>query len=186
MTILIFTEGTVLMHSSAKGKTREEIVQQSKEFGIQMEEKSLAFQDTASYGTDSGGIHDYQGYIPVHNAVEKIKKFKKQGATIFYLTSRRVKEEIEAIRNVLEKNDFPDSQNLLYRQQGEDYKDVAERLMPDILIEDNCESIGGEKEMTYIHMSGDAKARVHSITVKEFSGIDYLPDNLGQLKTYRS
>ena len=184
MTILIFTEGTVLMHGSAKGRTREEIVQQSKEFGIQMEEKSLAFQDTASYRTDPGGIHNYQGYIPVHNAVEKIKKWKKQKATIFYLSSRRVKEEIKAIRSILQKYGFPDSQNLSYRQHGKDYKDVAEGLMPDILIEDDCESIGGEKEMTYTHMSNDAKAKVHSITVKEFSGIDYLPDNLGQLKTY--
>lgn len=184
MTILIFTEGTVLMHGSAKGKIREEIVQQSKEFGIQMEEKSLAFQDTASYGIDLGDIHDYQGYIPIHNAVEKIKKWKKQGAIIFYLSSRRVKEEIEAIRSILQKYDFPDFQNLLYRQQGEDYKDVAEGLIPDILIEDNCESIGGEKEMTYTYMSGNAKARMHSVTIKEFSGIDYLPDNLGQLKKY--
>lgn len=184
MTILIFTEGTVLMHGSAKGKTREEIVQQSKEFGIQMEEKSLTFQDTASYETDPGGIHDYQGYIPTHNAVEKIKKWKEQGATIFYLSSRRVKGEIEAIRNVLQQYGFPDFQNLLYRQQDEDYKDVAEILMPDILIEDNCESIGGEREMMYTHMSADAKARVHSVIVVEFSGIDYLPDNLGQLKTY--
>ena len=184
MTIFIFTEGTVLMHGSAKGRIREEIVQQSKEFGIQMEKKSLAFLDTASYGTDPGGIHDYQSYIPVHNAVEKIKKWKKQGATIFYLSSRRVKGEIETIRNILQKYGFPDFQNLLYRQQGEDYKDVAEGLMPDILIEDDCESIGGEKEMTYPHMSGDIKAKVHSVIVKEFSGIDYLPDNLGQLKTY--
>ena len=184
MTILIFTEGTVLMHGSAKGKTREEIVQQSKEFGIQMEEKSLAFQDTARYGTDPGGIHDYQGYTPAYNAVEKIKKWKNQGATIFYLSSRRVKGEIEAIRNVLQKYDFPDFQNLLYRQQSEDYKDVAEKLMPDILIEDDCESIGGEKEMTHTHMSSDAKAKVRSIPVKEFSGIDYLPDNVDQLKAY--
>lgn len=184
MTILIFTEGTVLMHGFAKGKTREVIVQQSKEFGILMEEKSLAFQDTIIYGTDPGGIHDYQGYVPVHNAVEKIKKWKKQGVTIFYLSSRRVKEEIEAIRSVLQKYGFPDFQNLLYRQQGEDYKDAAEGLMPNIFIEDDCESIGGEKEMTYSHMSGVAKKRVHSITVKEFSGIDYLPDNLNELKIY--
>ncbi len=184
MTILIFTEGTVLMHGSAKGRTREEIVQQNKEFGIQMEEKSLAFQDTASYRINPGGIHDYQGYVPVYNAVEKIKKWKKQGATIFYLSSRRVKGEIEAIRNVLQKYSFPDSQNLLYRQQGKDYKDVTEGLMPNILIEDDCESIGGEQEMTYTHMSHYDKRKIHSVTVKEFSGIDYLPDNLGQLKTY--
>lgn len=146
MKILIFTEGTVLMHGSAKGKTREEIVQQSKEFGIQMEEKSLVFQDTVNYGIDPGGIHDYQNYVPVYNAVEKIKKWKSQGAMIFYLSSRRVKGEIEAIRDVLQKYDFPDFQNLLYRQQGEDYKDVAEKLMPDILIEDDCESIGGKRK----------------------------------------
>jgi len=169
MTILIFTEGTILMHGSAKGKTREEIVQQSKKFRIL---------------TDPDGIKNYQGYVPVHNAVEKIKKWKKQGATIFYLSSRRVKSEIEAIKNVLQKYGFPDSQNLLYRQQGEDYKDVAEELMPNILIEDDCESIGGKQEMTYTHMSRDAKAKVHSIIVKEFSGIDHLPDNLGQLKIY--
>ncbi|KKP62058.1 MAG: hypothetical protein UR56_C0007G0041 [Candidatus Roizmanbacteria bacterium GW2011_GWC2_34_23] len=170
MTILIFTEGTVLMPGSAKGKIREEIVQQSKKFRILID--------------DPDGIHNYQSYIPVYNAVEKIKKWKKQGATIFYLSSRRVKSEIEAIGNVLQKYGFPDSQNLLYRQQGEDYKDVAEKLMPDILIEDDCESIGGKQKMTYTHMSRDAKAKVHSITVKEFSGIDHLPDNLGQLKTH--
>ena len=169
VTILIFTEGTVLMHGSAKGKTREEIVQQSKKLRIL---------------TDPNGIKNYQGYIPVHNAVEKIKKWKKQGATIFYLSSRRVKSEIEAIKNVLQKYDFSDSQNLLYRKQGENYKDVAEGLMPDILIEDDCESIGGEKEMTYTHISDNAKAKVYSITVKEFSGIDYLPDKLSQLKTH--
>ncbi len=184
MKILVFTEGTVLVNSSSKGKTREEIVKQSKEFGVQMEEKSLAFQDTANYGTDTGGIHDYQGYIPVYYAVEKIKKWKNQGATIFYLSSRRVKREIEAIRNVLQKYDFPDYQNLLFRQQGGDYKDVAEKLMPDILVEDDCESIGGKEEMTYTHMSSDAKEKVHSVTVKEFSGIDYLPDDLNQLKAY--
>lgn len=184
MTILIFTEGTVLVHGSAKGKTREEIVQQSKKFGIQMEKKFLVFLGYANYRINPSGINDYQSYIPVHNAVEKIKKWKNQGVTIFYLSSRRVKKKIEAIGNVLQKYSFPDSQNLLYRQQGEDYKDVAEKLMPDIFIEDDCESIGGEKEMTYTHMSNDAKVKVHSIIVKEFSGIDYFPDNLGQLKTY--
>ncbi len=173
MTILIFTEGTILMHQSAKGKAREEIVQQSKMFGIQTVKRFFP-----------GGIHDYQQYIPVYNAVEKIKKWDDQEATIFYLSSRRDKKEIEAIRYVLQTYNFPDFQNLLYRQQGEEYKDVAEKLMPDILIEDDCESIGGEKEMTYTHMNDDAKVRVHSITVKEFNGIDHLPNNLVQLKTF--
>ena len=103
MTILIFTEGTVLVHGSAKGKTREKVVQQSKEFGIQMEEKSLAFQNTASYRIDPGGIQDYQGYIPVHNAVEKIKKWKKQGATIFYLSSSYSLKEKSTFSSIIRK-----------------------------------------------------------------------------------
>lgn len=181
MTILIFTEGTVLMPGSAKGKTREEIVAQSKAFGVQMEEKNIAYEDKAKYGTDSGDIHDYAGYIPVGNAVEKIKKWKNLGATIYYLSSRRTKNEIEAVKSVLKKYNFPDSENLLFRQQGEDYKDVAEKLMPNILIEDDCESIGGEKEMTYPNMNPEAKAKIHSIVVKEFRGIDYLPDDVSKL-----
>ncbi|MBI5122479.1 hypothetical protein HZA75_01335 [Candidatus Roizmanbacteria bacterium] len=175
MTILIFTEGTVLMHALAKGVSREERVKQS---------QAAVIQRILPFRASPGSVYDLENYIPVHNAVEKIKKWKKQGVTIFYLSSRRVKKEIEAIRSILQKYDFPDFQNLLYRQQGEDYKDVAERLMPDIFIEDDCESIGGEKEMTYTYMSNDAKEKVHSIIVKEFSGIDHLPDNLGQLKTH--
>lgn len=184
MKIIVFTEGTILMHGCAKGKTREEIVCQSKGFRMRQIFKALARKILANYGTDPGGIDDYHSYIPIDNAVEKIKKWKSQGTTIFYLSSRRVKREIEAIRGVLQTYNFPDSQNLLYRQPGESYKDVAEKLMPDILIEDDCESIGGEKEMTYTHMSSYAKVRVHSVTVKEFSGIDTLPDNLNPLKEY--
>ena len=95
-----------------------------------------------------------------------------------------MKKEIEAIKNVLRRHGFPDSDNLLYRKQGEDYKDIAERLVPDILIEDDCESIGGEKEMTYTHLSNDAKTKTYSVVVKEFGGIDYLPSNLDELKVF--
>lgn len=184
MKILIFTEGTILMQGSARGKTREEIVAQSREFGIQMEEKVLSYEDKANYGKDPGAIHDYLSYIPVGNAVEKIKAWKSQGTEIGYLSSRRLKDEIEAIKSVLEKWKFPDSQNFFFRQQGEDYKDVAERILPDILIEDDCESIGGEQEMTYTHLKPEVKSKVHLIPIKEFSGIDHLPDNLDELKTY--
>jgi len=58
---------------------------------------------------------------------------------------------------------------------------VAERVMPDILIEDDCESIGGESEMTYPHIREDLKQKIKSIVVKEFQGIDHLPDSLTAL-----
>lgn len=181
MKILVFIEGTILMHASGKGKTREEIVQQSREFGIQMEERNISYEDKGSYGIDPGNIHDCAGYIPVLNAVEKIKGWKDQGAEIYYLSSRRTRRELEAIKSVLQKYNFPDSQNFLFRQQGEDYKDVADKLLPDILVEDDCESIGGKDEMTYTHLSPRVKSQVHSIPIKEFGGIDHLLDELDQL-----
>jgi len=174
MKILVFIEGTVLVHGSAKGKSREEIMEQSSQFGIQMEGKKLRFEETASYGTDPGGIHNYLGYIPIGRAAAKIGKWSKQGATVYYLSSRRVKDEYG----------FPDYRNFLFRRQGEEYKDVAENLMPDVLIEDDCESIGGEKEMTYTNISPEAKKKIHHIPVKEFIGIGHLPNELAQLASY--
>lgn len=156
MKILVFTEGTILMHSACAGLAREQRVQQSKD--------------------KVRSTHDYRNYIPVGNAVEKLLNWKKQGATILYLTSRRIKNEIEAIKTILKRYNFPDTDNLYFRHQGEDYKDVAEKLMPDILIEDDCESIGGEVEMTYPHVRADLKKKIKSVVVKEFGGIDHLPD----------
>lgn len=169
------------MHRSAAGKSREEIVKQSREFGIQGEEEELDFENSSDYGADPFGIHNFSDYIPVGDAPEKIKKWKGQGATIYYLSSRRVRGEVEAIREVLEKFSFPDSGNLLFRGQNEDYKEVVEKLIPDILIEDDCESIGGRKEMTYAHLNSEVKSKVHSVAVREFGGIDRLPDDLNQL-----
>lgn len=176
MKILVFTDGTVLVFLSGANLSREETVQLS--------QKAVTEANASSSEVPKGSVYDFASYVPIGHAVDKLAGWKKQGAVIYYLTSRRTKEEVDAISRVLQTYDFPDSLNLLYRKQGEEYKDVAEKLMPDILIEDDCESIGGEKEMTYTHLSDDTKVKVHSVTVKEFSGIDYLPHNVNQLKTY--
>ncbi len=160
MRIMIFTEGTIIMHKNAVGHSREEIVEQ-----VEKEQES---------------VHDYASYIPVGNAVKKLKIWKKQGAEILYLTSRRKPYEIEHIKNVLKKHGFPDGQ-LFFRQKDEEYKDVAERIIPDILIEDDCESIGGIDEVTITHVIHEIKAKIKSIIVKEFGGIDSLPDKITDL-----
>ena len=87
MKILIFTEGTILMHKSAAGHTRKNIIQQVKD-----KEES---------------VHEYSSYIPIGDAVEKLKNWKKEGAEILYLTSRRTQEQIKAIQSVLNKHRFP-------------------------------------------------------------------------------
>ena len=174
MKILIFTEGTILIFGNAKGVSREEAVKQSK----------IAVISDLFFRAESGSPHDFKGYVPNGKTVEKLFQWKKQGITIFYLTSRRIKKEIKAIKSILKRFNFPDSDNLYFRNPGEDYKDVAQRLVPDIIIEDDCESIGGEKEMTYPHISGDLKKKIKSIVVKEFEGIDHLPDKIEELINY--
>jgi len=75
------------MHKNAEGKTREEIVRQ------------VLNKDES--------VHDYVSYIPVGNAVDKLKTWQKQGAEIMYLSSHETAEDIEKDKSVLEKYDFP-------------------------------------------------------------------------------
>ena len=160
MKIMVFTEGTILMHSSAKGAPRSERVKQ-----VMQKETS---------------VHDYASYIPNGNALEKIRKWVNDGADIYYLTSRRGKE-VKLIKNVLEKFGFPSIENLLFRKTFESYADVAVRVMPDILIEDDCESIGGIIEMTFPNIPIRHRDQIKSVIVKEFDGIDSLSDKVSEL-----
>ena len=162
MKIMVFTEGTIFGHSNWIGLAREEIVQRIR----------------------AGEQLDYAGTIPIGNAAKKIQGWKDAGAEILYLTSRRSPQEVEQVREVLQAHGFPAGQ-LFFRLEGEEYKDATERAMPDILIEDDCESIGGEIEMTYPHIRPEIKERIVSIVVKEFGGIDHLPETLSELISYR-
>ncbi len=119
----------------------------------------------------------------IAEAPKKLATWQAQGAQIVYLTSRRRELEIEAVRRVLSQNGFPGGE-LFYRREREEYKDVAERLMPDMIVEDDCEGIGGEVQMTYPHIRPDLKSRIKSVVVKEFGGIDHLPDSLTELIRY--
>lgn len=162
MKIMIFTEGTILMARSATGHSREEIVGQVK--------------------NEEASVKEYGNYISIKGAADKIKRWVNQGAEIVYLTSRREIREIEEIKEVLRRNMFPVG-TLEYRKGSEEYKDVAERVMPDILVEDDCESIGGESEMTYPDISETKKKKIKSVVVQEFGGVDHLPDNIDLLGT---
>jgi len=159
MIILIFTEGTILMHKNAVGHSREEIVKQVKD--------------------KDPSVKDYSSYVPVGDSSSKLAKWQKQGAKILYLTSRRKPKQINDIQNVFKKYKFPIGE-LLFRKDREEYKDVAERINPDVFIEDDCESIG-EDEITINHVKPSIRKKVKSILIKEFTGINHLPDNILEL-----
>lgn len=119
-------------------------------------------------------------YIPIGNCVTKIRNWEQQGATIVYLTSRRKVSDVEKIRELLVRNGFPGTR-LYYRDGIEKYKDIAEAIIPAVLVEDDCRSIGGKWQMTITYVRADIRRKIKSIVVKEFGGIDHLPDKLSDL-----
>ncbi len=120
------------------------------------------------------------GYIPIGKSVEKIQGWDRQGARISYLTSCRRPADAAMVRENLLTAHFP-GDYLYYRGSQEQYRDIAEQLVPDILIEDDCRSIGGQWQMTITHVKQDVKQQICSVVVREFQGIDHLPADLQQL-----
>lgn len=161
MKIMVFLHGTAIMHEGGLGKTPEER-------GKQVEENEES-------------VSRYENYVPVDRADEKLRKWQQQGAEIIYLSSHQNEKDVKKDIKVLSNYTFPNAP-VLYRRGKETYAEIAERILPDILIEDDCKSIGGELEMTYPHLNPRKKKQIKSIVVKEFSGIDHLPDDLNQLK----
>lgn len=164
------------MHKNAQGRTREEIV------------KQVLNKDPS--------IYDYISHIPIGKASLKIKTWEKGGAEICYLSalteSKRArgdeiigKEGLKIDNFLLKKYNFPVGK-IYHREPGEQYSDVVKKIrpLPDILIEDDCESIG-KGEITYFSLPQDVKSKIKSIIVKEFGGIDHLPDKISDLKNYQ-
>ena len=92
-------------------------------------------------------IGDYAAYVPVDDVVAKLHRWQDAGAQIDYLSSHRNPDDVALDAFVLRMHGFPPGR-VLARQPGESYGDVAGRETPDVLIEDDCESIGAN-EITY-------------------------------------
>jgi hypothetical protein len=129
-------------------------------------------------------LYNHKAYIPIGNAVNKIKEWERQGANIIYCTSRK-KRQANDIASLLKRYDF-EGAYLVSRDPKEKYQDIVETLRPDILIEDDCKSIGGEWQMCITNVCKDIKETIISIVVPEFKGIDHLPNDLNQLKEFHN
>lgn len=125
-------------------------------------------------------LFNYSLYTPILNAVQKLKKWEEQGAEIYYLTSRKKEKQIIQIKNVLAKYEFP-GRTLFFREGKEKYSDIVEYILPDVIVEDNCRSIGGRWQMAITYVSPYLKEKIKSVVVSEFKGIDFLPDSLIEL-----
>ena len=57
-----------------------------------------------------------------------------------------------------------------YRQKNQNYATLIKEEMPDILIEDDAKSVGGNT--CYDELPDNIKQKIKHIVVEEFSGID--------------
>lgn len=160
MKVLIFLHGTLIMHASGIGVSRIERVQQ-----VMDGEASVA---------------DYEHYVPVGEGVSKLHVWQSQGAELMYLSSHTEGIYVEKDKAVLARYRFP-AAPVLYRRGGESYQDVAIKVAPDVIVEDDCESIGGSCEMVHPNLPETWKCKILSVVVKEFEGIEHLPDALSAL-----
>src|SRR5262245_44018919 len=108
------------MHASAVGRTRDERVAQVRERA-------------------DPTLRDFAAYVPVEGAFAKLALWHEQGARIDYLSSHRSPDAVRMDASILRRYGFPLGR-VLHRRFGERYGDVAGRDLPDVLIEDDCES----------------------------------------------
>jgi hypothetical protein len=160
MKIMVFTHGTIVMHGEGVRVSRDERVRQSIE--------------------RRPSIFDLENYAPVNQAVPKMWSWHTHGVELCYLGPSRMPENMAKNEQILRRLNFPPGA-LYHRGPTETYTQVVERVAPDIYIEDDCESIGGEVEMATPYLSAAARARINTIVVPEFGGIDFLPDDPQQL-----
>lgn len=109
-------------------------------------------------------------YIPINNAIETLKKWQEEGYEVIYLTSLKGRRAMKMAQH-LDELGFTGSM-VGYRQKNQDYATLIKEELPDILIEDNCSSIGGEENMCYNLLSEKLKKEIKHIVVEEFKGID--------------
>jgi hypothetical protein len=121
-------------------------------------------------------LYNHRTYIPIGNAVSLIEAWYQQNAEILYCTSRKGKQA-EEVAQLLKQYRFAGSK-LYFREKKQKYKDIIEIVRPDILIEDDCRSIGGSWQMCITNVSPEIKDSIKSIIVKEFTGIDNLSSSV--------
>jgi hypothetical protein len=159
MKVMVFLQGTAIMHAAAEGVSRGERVQQVRD------------------GEPS--VRAFSRYVPADDVVAKLRAWSGQGAEIVYLSAHRAPPDVAKDEAVLARSGFP-RRRVLFREGGATYAGVVAAEMPDILIEDDCESIGAE-EIAYTQLGQDVRRQIRSIVVPEFGGFAHLPDSLQEL-----
>ena len=136
----------------------------------------IFIEGTTFYTSPFLYLFSRHGYKPIGKAVKIINDLYEQGNEIYLCSYVRTYRHrfIESIMNYYGVHYTA----ILCRDKNEEYSNLVEQLIPDILIEDDCKSIGGEKEWCITKVNNNIKKKIKSIIVKEFEGIDALENNI--------
>jgi hypothetical protein len=154
--LVVFLQGTTLIESALLGKTREESVKKSRDWAVR-----------------GGWLGEL---VPIGESSKKVRAWSSHGTDLYYLTASRKQENIAKCETALKKWSFPNGV-LLHRNPNENYGDIIPEIRPDLIVEDDCESLGGTKEMVYPNLPESVRRSIASVVVREFEGIDHLPDD---------
>lgn len=138
MKVGVFLHGTAIMHATAAGAERRERVRQVRR--------------------RDPGIEEFASYIPTPGAVAKLTAWQRHGATLAYLSSHRRREDIRADEAVIRRHGFPEGP-VHARAEGENYGALVARLGLDVLVEDDCESIGGATQTCAAQLTSASSTR---------------------------
>jgi hypothetical protein len=139
---------------------------------VAMKKIMIFIEGTTFYTKPFLYLFSKRGYVPLGNSVKIVNDLFDQGNEI-YLCSYVRKDRYRFIKSVMDHYKVKYTQ-ILCRDKGEQYSDLVERVIPDILIEDDCASIGGEKEWCITNVREDIKKNIKSFIVEEFKGIDHI------------
>lgn len=135
-----------------------------------MKKIMIFIEGTAFYTKPVLFLFSRYGYAPIGEAKQIINGLYDKGNEI-YLCSYVRKKRYLFIKRVMDFHGIKYTQ-ILCRGKREGYADLVERIRPDILIEDDCKSIGGEKNWCITCVNKALKEHIESIIVEEFAGID--------------
>jgi hypothetical protein len=162
MKIGVFLHGTAIMHAAAAGVERDERIQQ-----VRRRDPS---------------VRDFASYVPTPGTAARLAAWQRHGAILVYLSSHRHPDDIRTDAAVIRRHGFP-AGPVHGRQPGEDYGPLAERLGLDVLVEDDCESIGGAAQTCAAQLSPAGTQSLRCVVLPEFSGLAGLPEDPAELLT---
>lgn len=113
---------------------------------------------------------EFEAFALLGNAVEIVNTWQNEGHDI-YLCSYVRKGRYDIIKSIIDFYGMKYT-DILCRSKGEQYREIVEQLKSDILIEDDCKSIGGHKESCITNVKKELKSKIQSVIVPEFKGID--------------